>query len=64
MRLIFKTLRKEGKLRNLEPLLNHENNTVVSYAAQYLLIEDEKKTIKALKNLVKKEVQIHLLSII
>ena len=53
--LIFKTLRDQNRLSELEVLLNHENNTVVSYAAQYYWLVDQNKSIQALKELSKRE---------
>jgi hypothetical protein len=54
---IFKTLREEGKLSDLEPLLTHENAIIANYAATYFLVVDENKAIAALENLASREGQ-------
>lgn len=60
---IFKTLRDNDQLSELESLLTHENNTVVSYACQYLLAGDEKKALRVLKNIAKrKDVNSHTIN--
>ncbi|AWW32640.1 hypothetical protein DN752_22205 [Echinicola strongylocentroti] len=50
---IFKELRKKKQLKRLEPLMEHNNNSVVNFAAKYYLIVDEKKAINKLKELAK-----------
>ena len=51
---IFKTLRDNQELKELEPLLTHESPTVVSVVTKFYFIEDEKKAIEAIKELNKR----------
>jgi hypothetical protein len=50
---IFKKLRETDQLQKLEPLMDHENTSVVNFAAKYYLLVDEKKAISKLKELAK-----------
>ena len=48
---IFNELRDCGQLGELEPLLFDENVNVVTYAAQYFLLENENMAVNALERL-------------
>jgi hypothetical protein len=52
---IFKTLRNNNRLSELEPLLYHESVNVAATAAKYFYLEDKQKSLETLERIKSRE---------